>query len=168
VRRTGCRVVLWIRSSSSTSSVNAGRAVIATRGAVGAPQAALVGITATGRGELSSTRVEVLGSTQPVRLGSCSAGHWLGRRADRAARGTADGRRSRSLSAGLLCPVPGRRGNGPRSRHRARSRPPVLAAVQRLPARVFHRGGDHFEVSPKDMPVSLSFWRPDYQPASMG
>ena len=52
MRRIGCccRVVLWISSSSSTSSVNA--AVLATRGADGAPQAALVGITATGRGEL--------------------------------------------------------------------------------------------------------------------
>jgi hypothetical protein len=40
-----------------------GLAVIATRGAAGAPQAVLVGIAAKGRGELSSTRVEVLGST---------------------------------------------------------------------------------------------------------
>jgi hypothetical protein len=44
---------MWISSSQFINFVRErGLAVLATRGADGAPQAALVGITATGRGEL--------------------------------------------------------------------------------------------------------------------
>ena len=45
-----------------------GLAVIATRGADGAPQAALIGITATERGELVFDTSRSLGVSQPVRL----------------------------------------------------------------------------------------------------
>jgi Pyridoxamine 5'-phosphate oxidase len=65
-----------------------GLAVIATRAADGAPQAALVGITTTGRGELvfdTSRRSRKCRNLSAFCSGS--TGHRLGQRDDRAARG---------------------------------------------------------------------------------
>jgi len=94
-----------------------GLAVIATRGADGAPQAALIGITATEGGELvfdtsrGSRKYRNLSAFAQVALVigwdnemtvQCEGG---GRHSD--------GRRPRALSAGLLRPVPGRGGARP-------------------------------------------------------
>ena len=68
VRRTACRCKGGVVDQQQFINFvrQRGLAVIATRGADGAPQAALVGITATGRGELVfDTSPEV---PQPVRL----------------------------------------------------------------------------------------------------
>src|SRR5829696_6548729 len=87
-----------------------GVAVIATRGADGAPQAALVGIIATGRGELvfdtsrSSRKYRNLSAFAQVAL----VIGWDNEMAVQC-EGTADtpnGRQPRSLSGGLLRPIP--------------------------------------------------------------
>ena len=94
-----------------------GLAVIATRGADGAPQAALVGITATEGGELvfdtsrGSRKYRNLSAFAQVAL-VIGWDHEMTVQCE----GTADipdGRRPRSLSAGLLRPVPGRGGARP-------------------------------------------------------
>ena len=93
-----------------------GLAVIATRGADGAPQAALVGIAATGRGELvldtsrGSRKYRNLSAFDQVAL----VIGWDNKMTVQC-EGTADiptgADRVRCLQA-LLRPVPGRRGNG--------------------------------------------------------
>jgi pyridoxine/pyridoxamine 5'-phosphate oxidase len=93
-----------------------GLAVLATRGENGAPQAALVGITATGRGELvfdtsrSSRKYRNLSAFAQVALVIGWENEMTAVRGDRR---HSDGRGPGSLSAGLLRAVPGRCGTRP-------------------------------------------------------
>jgi hypothetical protein len=120
--------------------------VRATRGTDGAPQAALVGITATWRGELdfntsrSSRKHRNLSTFAQVAL-------VIGWNDEMTVQceGIADiptGADPIAVCRPTLPRTP-MVWNAPTSRHRARPHPPKLATVQRLPAGVLQRRGDH-------------------------